>query len=53
VTGERDGYAPPAALESLRAQAPRCALEVIPEADHFFQTGLSGVSRSGAGWLTG
>jgi hypothetical protein len=51
LTGQHDTYAPPAALEALLADAARCSLQVIPEADHFFQAGLAGISRAVAGWL--
>jgi alpha/beta superfamily hydrolase len=51
LTGEHDGYAPPAALRAALANAPRCTLEVIPGADHFFQDGLAEISRLAAKWL--
>jgi alpha/beta superfamily hydrolase len=51
VTGTRDEYAPPAKLEGALAGISRCTLEVIPEADHFFQSGLAHISRAIAGWL--
>jgi hypothetical protein len=51
VTGARDEYAPPAKLEAALAGAPRCALELIPEADHFFMDGLAGISRAVSKWL--
>ena len=51
VTGADDSYAPPAALEQALAGMARCSLEVIPEADHFFQTGLAHLSRAIAKWL--
>jgi alpha/beta superfamily hydrolase len=53
ITGEHDSYAPPDALAALVAGAPRRALEVIPGADHFFQSGLAGISRAVAAWLHG
>jgi len=52
VTGEHDAYAPPSALESLLGGAPRRALEVIGDADHFFQSGLAGISRAVTAWLS-
>jgi alpha/beta superfamily hydrolase len=51
VTGEHDSFAPPDALEGLLAAHPRRALEVIAGADHFFQTGLAGISRAIAAWM--
>jgi alpha/beta superfamily hydrolase len=51
LTGEHDGYAPPDALRAALSPAPRCTLEVVPEADHFFQDGLADISRIAAKWL--
>ncbi len=51
VVGSRDSFAPLAALEALSGRGPRCHLEVIRDADHFFQTGLPDVSRAVASWL--
>jgi alpha/beta superfamily hydrolase len=51
LTGEHDSYAPPDALRDKLAGAPRCTLEVIPGADHFFQEGLAHISRATAKWL--
>jgi alpha/beta superfamily hydrolase len=51
VTGARDEHAPPAKLEQALAGLPRSALEVIPEADHFFQSGLAHISRAISAWL--
>jgi alpha/beta superfamily hydrolase len=51
ITGEQDGYAPPDALRELLDAAPRRALEVVPDADHFFMDGLAAVSRAVAAWL--
>jgi alpha/beta superfamily hydrolase len=51
LTGENDTFAPPGALRSLLAGAPRRALEVIPDADHFFLDGLASISRRVADWL--
>jgi alpha/beta superfamily hydrolase len=51
LTGEHDGYAPPDALREALSPAPRCTLEVIARADHFFQDGLADISRIAAKWL--
>ena len=51
LTGADDGYAPRAQLEQALAGLPRCAFEVIPEADHFFQVGLADISRVISSWL--
>jgi len=51
LSGEHDEYAPPAALSERLAGTSRASLEVIPEADHFFQKGLADVSKGIARWL--
>ena len=51
IAGENDSIAPPAPLEELVAAAKRATLEVVPEADHFFLSGLSEISRATARWL--
>jgi len=51
VTGESDKWAPPADLEALTASLPNGKLIVVPEADHFFGTGVSQIGRSVASWL--
>jgi alpha/beta superfamily hydrolase len=51
VTGDADGFAPPAALAPLVASAPGATLHVVPGADHFFAVGLAQVGRAAAEWL--
>jgi alpha/beta superfamily hydrolase len=51
VAGENDAFAPPAGLEGIVTSAPRARLEVVPEADHFFLTGLAAIGRTAAAWL--
>jgi len=51
VTGDADGFAPPAALEPLVARAPGASLHVVPGADHFFTVGLAEIGRAAALWL--
>ncbi len=41
AVGEADALAPLAELESIAARLPRTRLEVVPEADHFFTSGLA------------
>lgn len=51
VTGQRDEYAPPAALEPLVADLARAAFHVVPDADHFFGEGLGEIGRVVAGFV--
>ena len=51
VTGELDGYAPPADLEILCDAVPGARLHVIPEADHFYMRGLAEITRIVESWL--
>jgi alpha/beta superfamily hydrolase len=51
VVGDRDSFAPTAALAELIGDAPRRRLEVIPDADHFFASGLADISRHARAWL--
>lgn len=51
VTGHRDSWAPPAALEERLAELPRAELHVVPDADHFFVEGLADVGRAIREWL--
>jgi len=46
ITGEEDGIAPPELLRALVAGAPDALLEVVPEADHFFGSGLAGIGNA-------
>jgi alpha/beta superfamily hydrolase len=52
VAGGSDELAPASALEPLVEGEPRRALEVIPEADHFFMDGLATLGRIVAEWLS-
>ena len=52
VTGGRDDLAPATELEPLVDGETRRALEVIPEADHFFMDGLATLGRIVGEWLT-
>jgi alpha/beta superfamily hydrolase len=51
VTGERDEYAPPLALEKLCLEIPAATLRVVAEADHFFVRGLADIARAVGDWL--
>jgi alpha/beta superfamily hydrolase len=51
VAGGRDELAPAAGLEPLVDGEARRALEVIPEADHFFMDGLGTLGRVVGEWL--
>jgi uncharacterized protein len=50
VVGSHDSFAPTTALSEL-CNGPRRRLEVIPEADHFFMSGLGEISRIARAWL--
>lgn len=52
VTGGRDELAPAAELEPWVGGEARRALEVIPEADHFFMDGLATLGRVVGEWLS-
>jgi hypothetical protein len=51
VVGSRDSFAPTAALAELLGADPRRRLEVVPDADHFFASGLTDISRLARSWL--
>ena len=51
VVGEADRLAPPEALRAILAALPRWRLEVLPEADHFFGSGLGALGRIARSWL--
>jgi hypothetical protein len=53
AAGTRDTLAPPDELEPLLRGAPRAQLARIPDADHFFGTGLAALGRSVREWLGG
>ncbi len=51
VVGSRDSFAPAAELAELLTRGARRRLEVIPDADHFFASGLAEISRVAREWL--
>ena len=51
VAAEADTFAPPSELVPIVKSLPRGQLALIPEADHFFMTGLAELAREVAGWL--
>jgi len=51
VSGEHDTFAPVAELTALASESPRARFVVVPDADHFFATGLAEVSRAVAEWI--
>ena len=51
VVGDGDSFAPAAELAQLLGDGDRRRLEVIPEADHFFQRGLGDIGRIAREWL--
>jgi uncharacterized protein len=53
VVGSRDSFAPVDVLAELLGDGERRRLDVIAEADHFFQSGLGEISRAIGGWLDG
>lgn len=53
VVGECDAYAPVAKLEEIAQGLPHGRLEIIPEADHFFVSGLAKLNRIVCDWLQG
>ncbi|MEN8181773.1 MAG: alpha/beta family hydrolase [Myxococcota bacterium] len=52
VAGEADDLAPAAALCELAREGSRTRLHVIPEADHFFLSGLAELGRTAREWLS-
>jgi alpha/beta superfamily hydrolase len=53
LTGGEDEIAPARELEALAARTRRLRLVVIPEAEHFFATGLAELGREMRAWLGG
>lgn len=51
LTGAHDALAPASALATEVEGSPLARLEVVPEADHFFQAGLAALSRLAFDWL--
>ena len=54
VSGDRDEYCPPGAIEDLfaRLAEPR-ALEIVPGVDHFWVSHAGAAARTVGRWLTG
>ena len=52
IVGANDPYAPPPALTTRMADLARASLEVVAEADHFFQRGLVEISRAAEAFLS-
>lgn len=51
IAGDRDRLAPAEALHALAKRLVACRFECLPEADHFFGTGLAELGRACASWL--
>jgi len=51
IAAAEDAIARADALEATVATLPRAKIEIIPEADHFFGTGLGDIGRTTAKWL--
>jgi alpha/beta superfamily hydrolase len=51
VVGSRDSFAPIPELGQLLGESDQRRLEVIPDADHFFASGLADISRLARAWL--
>jgi alpha/beta superfamily hydrolase len=51
VVGNQDSFAPTAELTERLGSDPRCHLEVIANADHFFASGLADIGRLAREWL--
>ena len=51
ITAERDTYAPSAELEALAGALARGTFHLVPDADHFYQQGLSEIGRAVGSWL--
>ena len=51
VVGSSDSFAPTAELAQLLGASDRRRLAVIPDADHFFASGLADISRHVRQWL--
>jgi alpha/beta superfamily hydrolase len=51
LTGEHDSIAPSSELQALVGSHVRARLHVVPEADHFYGSGLAEMSRAVERWL--
>jgi alpha/beta superfamily hydrolase len=51
LTGERDELAPPGPLRAALDGKPGARLVIVPEADHFFVSGLAHIGREAGAWL--
>jgi alpha/beta superfamily hydrolase len=52
LVGDRDDFAPLAEVEKLVASLAKGRLEVIPDCDHFFMTGLAELGRAARSFLS-
>ena len=50
VAGQHDEWVDRRVLSEWVQEAPRARLEVIPDCDHFFMTGLAPLARAIADW---
>lgn len=51
VAAQMDEFGPPEKLQELFADADDVTIEVVPKADHFFQSGLAELGRIVREWL--
>jgi alpha/beta superfamily hydrolase len=51
IVGTQDEFAPVSELERWVEDDPRRRLDVIPDADHFFMTGLAAITHNLRSWL--
>jgi alpha/beta superfamily hydrolase len=52
IVGEDDAFAPLADVKALAASLDHTQLVTVPDADHFFMSGLAEVGRATADWIT-
>ena len=52
IVGEDDAFAPLADVKALAASLDHTPLVTVPDADHFFMSGLAEVGRATADWIT-
>ena len=51
VAGQMDQFGPPEKLQELFGECDNVTIEVVPKADHFFQSGLADLGRIVREWL--
>lgn len=51
VAAENDTFASSGTLERVSEELPRGSFHLVPEADHFFSTGLAEIPKAVANWL--